>query len=88
MAERLARTPDDELPISFWVTVAREDASTTRAVLRELGARVRRLPAGSDVTFVVANPDGLSLEEHAFAGRIPDALRDRGVEVVGFRGPR
>ena len=88
VAERLAQTPEDSLPMSFWVTVAREDASTARAVLRELGASVRRMPAGADVTFVVANPDELSLEEHRFAGRNPEVLRDRGVEVVGFRGPR
>jgi hypothetical protein len=88
VARRAAQVPHDALPMSFWVTVGSGDAAEARAALRGLGADVRRMPAeDGEVTFVVANPEELSVEEHRFAGRIPFLLQDRGIDVRGFRGP-
>jgi hypothetical protein len=86
-ARRLASSPADALPATFRVTVGGGDAAATRAVLDGLGARVRQRRSGDQVTFVVANPDGLTLEEHPFASQIPSLLEERGVEVRRFRGP-
>ena len=39
------------------------------------------------VAFVIANPGGLTAEEHPFAGQLPEALEAAGVATIAFRAP-
>jgi hypothetical protein len=88
VARRAAALPDDSLPSAIVVSVPKSDATTARSVLRSFGVPVRRLHEDSGgTTFTLANPEELTLEEHPFAGSIPEVLRSRGVRVLGFRAP-
>jgi hypothetical protein len=37
------------------------------------------------VAFLIANPDGLSAEEHPFVRFLPRALERAGVDTIAFR---
>lgn len=85
---RAASLPDDGLPSAIIVSVPETETAEARRILSSFGASIRRLSAEEgDATFAVANPEELTLEEHPFAGLIPDALRSRGVRVTAFRAP-
>jgi hypothetical protein len=57
------------------------------AVLRRFGARYRVQRSGGRVAFLIANPRGLTADEHPFAGLLPGALERAGVATIALRVP-
>jgi hypothetical protein len=58
-----------------------------RAVLDGVGARYEVQRSRGRVAFLIANPRGLSGDEHPFAGRLPAALERAGVDTIALRVP-
>ncbi|HEV3464615.1 MAG TPA: M14 family zinc carboxypeptidase [Actinomycetota bacterium] len=73
-----------ELERPLRVTVAASGAAETERLLRGYGARYETRRAGGQVRFLVANPRGLTADEHPFATRLAQRLRDQGVPVRAF----
>ena len=74
---------------SSTIRLAVEPASRARAaaVLRRFGARFRVQRSRGRVAFLIANPRGLSSDEHPFAGELPRALEAAGVATIALRTP-
>ena len=71
------------------IRLAVRPASRSRAatVLRRLGARFRVQRSRGRVAFLIANPRGLTSDEHPFAGELPRALERAGVATIALRTP-
>ncbi|GAA3035757.1 hypothetical protein GCM10017559_74230 [Streptosporangium longisporum] len=76
-----AAVPDRESPIR--VTVAASGRDRVASVLKGFGAVwTEQAATGGAVRFTVANPGGLDAHEHAWAGKLPGALRAAGVSPL------
>jgi hypothetical protein len=69
------------------ITVRAGSAPATRGLLDQLGAQYLTRRAEGKVFFLVRNPRGLPVEEHAFALRLGRALQRSGISVIAFKGP-
>ena len=85
-AARDAAAKLDSLETPFRVTVTRATVDAARGVLDRLGAVYTIRTAGQKAFILVANPQGLSSEEHSFVRTLPEDLAAAGVEVLAFRG--
>jgi hypothetical protein len=56
-------------------------------VLDGVGARYRVQRTRGRVAFLIANPHGLSGDEHPFAARLPASLERAGVRTIALRLP-
>jgi hypothetical protein len=75
-AGRLPAEPD-----AFRLMVPRSDATTTMSVLGSFGAHWEVRGNRRSVIFFVANPHGLSAEEHPFIGSAVERLLGAGVRL-------
>jgi hypothetical protein len=69
------------------LTVRPRSARAAQRVLARFGAQAEVVRAGGFVTFRIANPEGLTADQHPWARRLPGALERAGVAVVGYRAP-
>jgi hypothetical protein len=74
-----------ESPLRLSVDPLSVDAAS--AVLARYGARYTLRRSTNKATFLIANPKGLSGDEHPYAATLPDALIAAGVRVIAFRAP-
>lgn len=74
-----------ESPLRLSVDPLSVDAA--RAVLARHGASYIVRPAGDKTTFLIANPAGLSGDEHPYAATLPDDLLAAGAHVIAYRAP-
>ncbi|MFI6802307.1 M14 family zinc carboxypeptidase [Streptosporangium canum] len=82
-----AAIPDRESPIRLTVPAA--DGDKVRTALNGFGATwAEQAATGGAVRFTVANPGGLGLHEHPWAGRLPGALRTAGVSPLAVVLPQ
>ena len=72
---------------SIRLSVTRASAKRAAAVLKRVGASYDATRSRSKVAFLIANPRGLTVDEHPFAGRLPQALEKAGVQTIAFRAP-
>ena len=84
-AKAAGALPSLDSPIRLTVSAGSADGAA--AVLRARGATFSVKSAGGKARFLIANPSGLSGEEHPFAAFLPDELERAGVEVIAFRVP-
>ena len=82
---RAVRAPDTGLP--FRLSVRPADAARAQALLDRYGARYSTATGSRKVRFTIANPGGLSGDEHPFARALGTALRAEGVDVVAYVAP-
>jgi hypothetical protein len=69
------------------ITVRAGSARSARALLRRYNARYLTRHAPGRVFFLIRNPRGLPVEEHALALQLAHALRRSGIRVIAFKGP-
>jgi hypothetical protein len=69
------------------VAAAAERGSATRTVLARYRASYTLRTTGSKAEFLIANPAGLSGDDHPYAGSLPNDLTAAGVRVIAFRAP-
>jgi hypothetical protein len=58
-----------------------------RVVLDRHGASYTLRVSGTKARFLIANPKGLTGDEHPYAGALPGDLLAAGVRVIAYRGP-
>ncbi len=58
-----------------------------RSLLGRYGAPYTLRRTGSKATFLVANPGGLTGDDHPFAAALPGDLAAAGVRVLAFTAP-
>jgi hypothetical protein len=78
-AMRSSQPEELNRPMSFRVPSDQTDAAMR--VLRRFPAHVRTVPSGATTLLEVANPQGLDVHSHPFAGQILPALLDAGIDV-------
>ncbi|NML18365.1 M14 family zinc carboxypeptidase [Azohydromonas caseinilytica] len=84
-AQRAAQAlPKLDMPIR--IVVRAGDADATRALVQRHGAEFQELRRGERVVFLIANPEGLSGEEHPFAHQLARELRQQ-VTPLSVRMP-
>jgi hypothetical protein len=88
-ARRARRAAAHVLAGSNTIRLAVRPSSRRRAatVLRTLGARYAVQRSRGRVAFLIANPRGLTGDEHPFAARLPAALERAGVATIALRVP-
>ena len=69
------------------LSVHQRDADATRALVRKYTASYTVAKSTGKVTFLIANPDGLSADEHPFVGLLSEDLVDAGIAPVALRVP-
>ncbi|HET9322414.1 MAG TPA: M14 family zinc carboxypeptidase [Gaiellaceae bacterium] len=89
-AERAAKDAAAEVvelesPLRLSVDPGSVDAA--RAVLARHGASYTLRTTGNKATFLIANPGGLSGDEHPYAAALPGELLAAGVRVIAYRVP-
>jgi Zinc carboxypeptidase len=83
-AARAAAGRLSDLQRPLRVTVAAGGAAATERLLRGYGARFEARRADGQVHFLVANPRGLTADEHPFAADLARRLRTSGLPVRAF----
>ena len=89
-AERAAKNAAAEvaaLESPLRLTVDRESVEPARVVLGRYGASYRLRSSGNKARFLIANPSGLSGDEHPYASALLADLLASGVRVVAYRVP-
>ena len=81
---RQAREADST---SIRLSVRPASAERAAAVLSRVGAAYDVQRSKGRVAFVIANPRGLTADEHPFAARLPQALEKAGVATIAYRAP-
>lgn len=74
-----------ESPLRLSVDPLSVDA--TRTVLARYGATYTLRTSGTKATFLIANPAGLTGDEHPYASALPHDLAAAGVRVIAYRMP-
>ena len=74
-----------ESPLRLSVDPA--SVESARAVLARYGASYTLRTSGSTARFLIANPTGLSGDEHPYAAALPTDLLAAGVRVIAYRVP-
>jgi hypothetical protein len=69
------------------ISVRSTSADTVRALLGRYGASYTVRQTGSKASFLVANPGGLTGDDHPFAAELAGDLAAAGVRVVAFKAP-
>jgi hypothetical protein len=69
------------------ISVRSTSADTVRALLGRHGASYTSRQNGSKTTFLVANPDGLTGDDHPFAAALAGDLAAAGVRVLAYKAP-
>jgi predicted component of type VI protein secretion system len=69
------------------ISVPATSARTVRALLGRYHATYTVRQAGSTATFLVANPGGLTGDDHPFAAALAGDLAAAAVPVVAFKAP-
>jgi hypothetical protein len=72
---------------SIRLSVRPASAKRASAVLSRVGAAYDVQRTRGRVAFVIANPRGLTADEHPFAARLPQALEKAGVATIAYRAP-
>ncbi|HEX2415453.1 MAG TPA: M14 family zinc carboxypeptidase [Thermoleophilaceae bacterium] len=72
---------------SIRLSVRPASAKRAAAVLSRVGAAYDVRRSKGRVAFVIANPRGLTADEHRFAARLPQALEKAGVATIAYRAP-
>jgi hypothetical protein len=88
--EKAARSAAAALPAlesPLRVTVRAADADRVAALLGRYGATYTVRRAGQASAFTVANPDGLTGDDHPFAAALAGDLAASGVRVLAFKAP-
>ena len=67
--------------------MAPESVEPARVVLGRYGASYRLRSSGKKATFLIANPSGLSGDEHPYASSLLADLVAGGVWVIAYRVP-
>jgi len=63
------------------------DAAATEALIRRYTTSYSVAKATGKVTYLIANPDGLSADEHPYIGLLSQDLVDGGIAPVALRVP-
>jgi hypothetical protein len=63
------------------------DADATRTLIRRYTTSYTVAKATGKVTYLIANPQGLSADEHPFIGLLSQDLVDAGIAPVALRVP-
>jgi hypothetical protein len=69
------------------LSVDPQSIEAARAVLAGYGASYTLRTSPTKARFLIANPTGLSGEEHPYAAALPGELRAAGVRVIAYRVP-
>ena len=69
------------------LSVRPESEAGAQSVLDGFGASYQIQRSPGRVGFVIANPGGLTADEHPFARQLPAALEGAGVATIAFRAP-
>jgi hypothetical protein len=69
------------------ISVRATSADTVRALLGRYGASYTVRRTGSKASFLVANPGGLTGDDHPFAAALADDLAAAGVRVLAYKAP-
>jgi len=69
------------------ISVRATSADTVRGLLGRYGASYTVRQTGSKATFLVANPGGLTGDDHPFAAALAGDLAAAGVRVLAFKAP-
>jgi len=69
------------------ISVRSTSADAVKALLGRYGATYTLRQAGSKTTFLVANPSGLTGDDHPFAAALAGDLAAAGVPVLAFKAP-
>ncbi len=87
--ETAARNAAEALPDPdpIRVSVHSRDAATTESIVRRYASAYEVSKTNGKVTFLIANPDGLTMDEHPFAADVARALADAGIKPVAFDTP-
>ena len=72
---------------SIRLSVHSRDAAATETLIRRYTAAYTVAKATGKVTFLIANPNGLSADEHPFIGLLSQNLVDAGIAPVALRVP-
>ena len=80
-----AKVASLESPLRLSVSPLSVEAA--RAVLARYGATYTLRQSANKATFLIANPSGLSAEEHSYAMKLPQDLLAAGVHVLAYSAP-
>jgi len=69
------------------LSVHQRDADATKALIRRYTTNYTVAKATGKVTYLIANPGGLSVDEHPFIGLLSQDLVDAGIAPVALRVP-
>jgi Zinc carboxypeptidase len=69
------------------LAVRPSSAERAESVLDEFGARYRVQRSRGRVGYLIANPGGLTVDEHPFARELPSELERAGVSTIAYRTP-
>jgi hypothetical protein len=72
---------------SIRLSVHSRDAAATETLIRRYTTAYTVAKATGKVTFLIANPNGLSADEHPFVGLLSQNLVDAGIAPVALRVP-
>ena len=86
-AARSAATSIAELESPLRISVRATSAGTVRAMLGRYGVSFTVRQTGSKASFLVANPGGLTGDDHPFAAALAGDLAAAGVRVLAFKAP-
>jgi len=86
-AARAAAASVAALESPLRVSVPATRAEEVKALLGRHGATCTARQTGSKTTFLVANPGGLTGDDHPFAAALPGDLAAAGVPVLAFKAP-
>jgi hypothetical protein len=89
-AERAAKNAAEEvaaLESPVRLSVDPQSIDSARAVLDRYGARYTLRTSRNKAGFLIANPGGLSGDEHPYAATLPGDLLAAGVHVTAYRVP-
>jgi hypothetical protein len=88
--ERAARSAAEsiaDLESPLRISVPATSADAVEALLGRYGATYTLRRTGSKATFLVANPGGLTGDDHPFAAALPGDLAAAGVPILAFTAP-
>jgi hypothetical protein len=89
-AERAAKNAATQvaaLESPLRLSVDPSSVESARAVLARNGASYTLRARGNKATFLIANPTGLSGDEHPYAAALPGELLAAGVRILAYRAP-
>ena len=86
-AARTAAASIAALESPLRISVRATSAGAVRALLGRYGATYTLRRTGSKATFLIANPGGLTGDDHPFAAALAGDLAAAAIPVLAFKGP-